>query len=105
MAEYGSSGVWRIGDPKGPGPFRHGMVELSALDLPDALAQRFADWICRYEDENLSGALDSASFNAEGLALAIALWRHLGSDIHVEFQGEAEGGGLLAPTVVDPAAR
>ena len=101
MAEYGSSGVWRIADPARPGRFGHGMVELSAFDLPDALVARFTAWITRYEDENLAGDLDTEAFNAEGLALAVALWTHLGPESHVEFQGEASNGGLLGSIVID----
>jgi hypothetical protein len=93
MAEYGSSGVWAIGT-HGPGLFRHAMVETASLGLPTALAAGLAAWIDRYERENLTGNLDTDSFNTEGEALARALKAHVGPDIHVEFQPELPDGGL-----------
>src|SRR5437867_1069892 len=45
MAEYGSSGIWAIGNKA---PFRHGMVEHSALQLPPEICDRFVKWIQTY---------------------------------------------------------
>ena len=100
MAEYGSSGLWGFGETDN-GPFRHGMLEYRALDLPDELCAGFRRWIQRYEDENLSHRLDPAAFNAEGLRLAGLLKRYLGTNQHVEYQGESPEGGLLPSVVVE----
>lgn len=99
MAEYGSSGIWAFSDGT-TGAFRHGMVEHVALGLPFELSQRFAAWIATYEDHRLADTLDVDAFNAEGLALANRLKAHLGSDIHVEFQGEAADGSLLVAIAI-----
>lgn len=101
MAEYGSSGIWRVSDR---GPFRHGMVEHASLDLPPDLAQAFDDWIERYTVENLAGTLDKSSFNLEGHDLATRLKAFLstrGHTPHVELQGEAEDGSPLAAAIID----
>lgn len=89
MAEYSSSGIWRIGG--GPGPFRHAMIEHADLRLPPGLAQRFDAWIEAYE------SLDDATtteFNLAGLQLATELKQVVGSRASVEFVAEACGGGL-----------
>jgi len=77
------------------------MLEYRALDLPDELCAGFRRWIQRYEDENLSHRLDPAAFNAEGLRLAGLLKRYLGTNQHVEYQGESPEGGLLPSVVVE----
>lgn len=100
MAEYGSSGLWGFRD-QDSGPFRHGMLEYSALGLPDDLCDGFRRWIQRYEDDNLSHRLDHAAFNAEGLRLASLLKRCLGTNQHVEYQGESPEGGLLPSVMVE----
>jgi hypothetical protein len=100
MAEYGSSGLWRVATRDG-GLFRHGMVEHAQLALPPALAEALTAWIDTYERDNLAGRLDAAAFNAEGLRIARALKAHLGPESHVEHQAEADDGSLVAPVVVD----
>ncbi|MBL8787804.1 MAG: hypothetical protein JNJ59_23075 [Deltaproteobacteria bacterium] len=103
MAEYGSSGIWRV-SPNPTGPFRHGMLEHASLDLPADLAQAFDDWIERYTLENLAGTLDKTAFNLEGHRLATRLKAFLssrGHTPHVELQGEAEDGSLLTALVID----
>ncbi len=100
MAEYGSSGIWKLSTGHG-GAFRHGMVEHAALDLPAELASRFAGWIAHYEQHNLNGTLQTDVFNVEGWALAKLLSAQLGAGSRVEYQGEAANGGLLAPVAVD----
>lgn len=98
MAEYGSSGLWGFSaSPRGV--FRHGMLEADALGLPAELKARLAAWIAWYEDDNLAGTLDHAAFNAEGRALARLVKAQL-PDRHVEYQGEADDGGLLPPEAV-----
>ncbi len=100
MAEYGSSGLWGFRDSP-QGPFRHAMLEYTALDLPDELRQGFARWIQRYEDENLSQQLDHEAFNAEGLRLARQLKDYLGTNCYIEYQGESADGGLLPSILLD----
>lgn len=103
MAEYSSSGIWRIA-PAGRGPFRHGMIEHRSLDLPADLARAFDEWIERYTVENLAGTLDRKAFNLEGHRLATRLRAFLsscGHTPHVELQGEAEDGSLLPAIVID----
>lgn len=99
MAEYGSSGIWKLSTGRG-GVFRHGMVEHAGLGLPPELALRFVAWIERYENENLDGTLDADAFNRDGLELATLLGAHLGAQCHVEYLGEAANGGLLPAVVI-----
>jgi hypothetical protein len=96
MAEYDSSGIWAA-EPVGL--FRHGMVGHARLGLPPELASRFDAWIESYW-RRLDGSLDLESFNAEGLELAQALKRHVGSDTEVVFALESDE-GLRPEQVVD----
>lgn len=93
MAEYGSSGIWQIGQI---GLFRHGMVEHSSLGLPPELAQRFDEWITTYTSqlETPGHFLDIASFNATGRALATELKRFLGPLYEIEYIPENVDGSL-----------
>jgi hypothetical protein len=100
MAEYGSSGIWAFSDPPSKA-FRHGMLEHHRLKLPAALSDAFDLWIRRYEDENPKDGFDTASFNAEGLRLAILLKQHLGPNRYVEYQGEELDGSPMAAVVVE----
>ncbi len=102
MAEYGSSGIWKVSTGHG-GVFRHGMVEHAVIGLSAELATRFVRWIELYEQHNLDGTLDTDAFNVEGLTLATALRAHIGHHAHIEYQGEADDGGLLAPVAIDGA--
>ncbi len=79
MADYGSSGIWVIGQI---GPFRHGMIKHRSLGLSAELARRFDEWIDEYTSrlDPSRGALDVAAFNAKGRALAKDLKRFLGPE-------------------------
>jgi hypothetical protein len=88
MAEYGSSGIWKIGSV---GPFRHAMMDYSTIKLSNELSERFTKWIAVYEGQ----AADLQKFNADGLALAMELKKFLGSGEYVEFQGEGPNDELL----------
>lgn len=115
MAEYESSGIWVIGHI---GPFRHGMIGHSSLDLPPELSARFDRWITHYlaclEDdypdtkdgypELRDYTFDIATFNEEGRELARALKAHVGPECYVEFQPEAENGLGPAEVIEDDAA-
>ncbi len=81
MAEYASSGIWAM---QSVGLFRHGMVSHGRLQLPPDLRGRFEAWIEKYW-ENLEPNFDVASFNAEGLELAIALKKLLGIKVLVVY--------------------
>ncbi|MBO0795301.1 MAG: hypothetical protein J2P36_30785 [Ktedonobacteraceae bacterium] len=95
MAEYGSSGIWMIGQI---GIFRHGMIEHHALGLPPELARHFDEWIMEYTSplENPGHSLDVTGFNATGRALAAELKRFLGPAYQVEYLPEKEDGSLGA---------
>ena len=96
MADYDSSGVWAAGPI---GPFRHGMVSHAALALPADLAARFDAWIEQYGQRPDAG-FRTAAFNADGLALARALKRHVGPATEVVFAPEADDGHLLPDQTV-----
>jgi hypothetical protein len=89
MAEYGSSGIWEIGNI---GCFRHGMIEHSTLKLSPDLTQRFEQWIELYED-NLTTNLNLAEFNQSGRRLAQDLKNYLGTQ-SIEFIPESLDGGI-----------
>lgn len=92
MAEYGSSGIWGIGQQ---GLWRHGMIEHSALGLPADLAQRFEQWIDFYDTRLADNNFDTAAFNRVGKTLALELKTHLGAAVYVEFVPEFDGGNGL----------
>jgi hypothetical protein len=97
MAEYGSSGIWVIGQV---GVFRHGMIEHGDLRLPGEVAERFGRWIAAYEDrleDPPPPPFDYGAFNREGRALAEALKRHVGAGTYVEFLPETDEGTGLGP--------
>ena len=91
MADYGSSGIWAVGDI---GPFRHGMVAHTDLSLPPGLATAFDVWIERYWDRKQWSQSDNESFNQEGRALAVQLKAFAGGDTVVSFQSELWPTGL-----------
>lgn len=109
MAEYGSSGIWAVGQQ---GAFRHGAVGYSALRLPTSLSRRFEAWIESYDDRltfsdtvtTTNPAFDSEKFNAEGRLLAQALKAHVGPETYVEYLPELPDGGLgLTEVVAGPS--
>jgi hypothetical protein len=97
MAEYGSSGIWAA---QAVGPFRHGMVGYAALRLPADLAARFGAWIEGYWRRR-EDAVEVERFNAEGLALARALKRHVGPGTEVVYAPEAADGGLSPEQIIE----
>jgi len=90
MADYASSGIWVIG--AAPPPWRHGMIEHETLGISSVLAHRFDEWIAWYERDHTAGKLDAARFEEEGLSLAGALKRELGSEVYVAFTPEPTDG-------------
>jgi hypothetical protein len=90
MAEYGSSGVWLIGQQ---GAWRHVMIEHSSLRMPAELAEGFRRWIDWYERWLEDAPFDTPPFNAEGRRLASALKRFVGPDVYVEFVPKTDRGG------------
>jgi hypothetical protein len=97
MAEYTSSGIWAV---QPTGGFRHGMVSHATLGLPPDLSARFNAWNEAYMQGYLHGALGLEGFNAEGLALAQALKRHVGAATEVVFAAESQS-GLLPDQLID----
>ncbi|HLV98931.1 MAG TPA: hypothetical protein VKT82_09665 [Ktedonobacterales bacterium] len=99
MAEYGSSGIWGIGQV---GVFRHAMIRHLDLGLPPELAQGFDEWIAEYTSRlyESADAFDVLAFNAKGRALAAALKGLLGPQSYIEYLPETEDGSLGAAEVI-----
>jgi len=99
MADHASSGIWVIGSA--PPPWRHGMIDHSALGLDKDLARRFTAWITRYEEEALEGKLDIEAFNRDGLELARRLKDALGRNVYVEYDPEWSADPRPHPIVIE----
>jgi hypothetical protein len=99
MADYESSGIWKI---QTAGPFRHVMVTHSSLSLPAELSERFNKWISMYDDRSPDRELKNIeTFNALGTELAKDLKKFLGKEEYVEFQGEAPHDEILDPVPIE----
>ncbi len=99
MADYGSSGIWKI---QSSGMFRHLMVDHALLKLPPELSGRFTQWIEMYEERTPTHEIENLErFNAVGIELARALKIFLGKDAYVEYQGEQGSDDLLDAVPID----
>lgn len=105
MADWGSSGIWKIGRY---GPFRHAMITPKKLGLPRKLGKRFQAWIvswqqramlsdpeCEHMDD--TGVPDYEQINEEGRLLARALKQHFGPKARIFFAPDPLGDGEFPP--------
>ena len=91
MADFTSSGIWRVIDGE-----TRGMIDFEDLGVSADLEKEFEDWITFYDDKcherpDYNFKPDMADeLNKQGLELAVKLKREL-PDLKVFYRGEIEG--------------